>query len=191
MTGDPYVYPGSTVLRNALDIRDPDELAVLEGDLTRVRAVRLSSTRLPGGYDLAHLQRFHRELLVGLYDWAGELRSVPIAKGDLFCLPQHIESYARSVFGELARERHLTGLGREQFIARLAHHLANVNALHPFRDGNGRAQRAFFSQLADDAGYRLDWQHADRERNNGASIAAMRGDEQPMRDMLVDVVRAP
>lgn len=92
MTGDPYVYPGSTVLRNALDIRDANELAVLEGDLTRSRAVRLASSRLSGGYDLAHPQRFHRELLAGLYDWAGQLRTVPVAKSDLFCLPQHIES---------------------------------------------------------------------------------------------------
>lgn len=182
MTGDPYVYPDSTVLRNALGIRDADQLALLEGDLTRSRAVRLASSPLPGSYDLAHLQRFHRELFIGLYDWAGELRTVPIAKGDLFCLPQHIESYARDVFGELAREHQLTGLDREDFIARLAHHLANVNALHPFRDGNGRAQRAFFSQLAHDAGHRLDWQHAGYQRNDDASIAAMRGDEQPLRE---------
>jgi cell filamentation protein len=92
------------------------------------------------------------------------------------------------VFGELTRERQLRGLGREDFVARLAHHLANVNALHPFRDGNGRAQRAFFSELAREAGYRLDWQHADHQRNRDASVAAMRGDEQPLRDMLTDIV---
>lgn len=59
-------------------------------------------------------------------------------------------------------------MGREQFVTRLAHHLANVDALHPFRDGNGRAQRAFFSQLACEAGYRLDWQRADHQRNRDA-----------------------
>jgi cell filamentation protein len=79
-------------------------------------------------------------------------------------VPQHIESYARNVFGELAREHHLVGVGHEAFIARLAHHLANVNALHPFRDGNGRARRAFFCQLAREAGYRLDWQRTDHQR---------------------------
>jgi cell filamentation protein len=188
VTDDPYVYPGTTVLRNALGIRDREQLRALEGDLTRSRAARLASNPLPGRYHLEHLQRFHRELFDGLYDWAGKLRTVPIAKRDLFCLPQHIQSSAHDIFDALARERHLSGMSYEDFIDRLAHYLSNVNALHPFRDGNGRTQRAFFSQLAHDAGYRLQWQHVDYEQNNDASIAAMRGNEQPLRDMLTEVV---
>jgi cell filamentation protein len=36
---------------------------------------------------------FHQYLFAGLYEWAGELRTVVLAKTDLFCLPEHIESY--------------------------------------------------------------------------------------------------
>ncbi len=70
-----------------------------------------------------------------------------------------------------------------------AHYLSDVNALHPFRDGNGRAQRAFFAQLASDAGYRLDWQLVHTQDNIDASVAAMQGDEAPMRDLLDEITK--
>lgn len=121
---------------------------------------------------------------------AGELRTVVLAKTDLFCLPEHIESSGAEIFGKLAEEDWLRGLGRESFIDRLAHYLGDVNALHPFRDGNGRAQRAFFAQLAADAGFQLDWQLVDPQRNTDASVAAMQGDEAPMRNLLDEIVKS-
>lgn len=189
MTDDPYVYPGTNVLRNALGIRDAARLRRIDADITRLRIARLAARKLPGAYDLAHLQAFHRALFEGLYDWAGEVRTVVIAKTDLFCLPQHIASYADAVFGALARDGYLVGLELETFVARLGHHLGEVNALHPVRDGNGRAQRVFFGQLAVDAGYWLDWRRVEPERNADASMAAMRGDARPLRDLLLEVTR--
>jgi len=67
-------------------------------------------------------------------------------------------------------------------------------ALHPFREGNGRAQRSFLSQLARDAGYRLGWEHVDRDANIDAARAAADGDLAPMRallDPVVERVRRP
>lgn len=189
MSSDPYLYPGTDVLRNARGIRDPDDLRRVEADLTATRAARLATHPLPGRYDLAHLQSFHRELFSGLYDWAGELRTVNIAKADLFTPPQFIESYAEEVFGELARAQpQLRTVTQDVFVERLAHHLGNVNALHPFREGNGRTQRAFFSQLAAECGYRLRWGDVAAARNNAAAIASMRGNEQPLRDLLTDII---
>ena len=94
-----------------------------------------------------------------------------IAKGSVFCLPQHLASYAAGIFGRLAAADRLRGLNREQFIGKVAEFLADVNALHPFREGNGRTQRAFFSQLAHDAGHHIDWVRMDPGRNNAASAA--------------------
>lgn len=76
-----------------------------------------------------------------------------IAKGDVFAPPQHIASYAEESLGRLAADRHLRGLGRDEFVTKLAGYHGDINAAHPFREGNGRAQRAFFGQLAHDAGY--------------------------------------
>jgi cell filamentation protein len=187
VSDDPYVYPGTDVLRNARGIRDGAELKRIEASLTYLRSLQLASRPIPGNYDLPHLQAFHRNLFEGLYNWAGELRTVVLAKTDLFCLPEHIESYAAEIFGKLAEERQLSGLDRETFIDRLAHYVADVNALHPFRDGNGRAQRTFFAQLAAEAAYRLDWQLVDPQRNIDASVAAMHGDERPLRELLAEI----
>jgi cell filamentation protein len=184
---DPYVYPGTEVLRNNLDVRDSEELRRIEADLSNWNGLRLAAEPIPGDFDLPHLQAIHRFLFGDLYEWAGELRTVPLAKTDLFCMPEHIESYGTEIFDMLAGEKQLIGLGREAFVGRLTHYFADVNALHPFREGNGRAQRAFFAQLAEGAGYRLDWQVIDAQRNIDASAAAMQGDEEPLRNLLSDV----
>jgi len=112
------------------------------------------------------------------------LRTVSIANGSVFCLPQHLESYAADVFGRLAAADRLRGLARDPFITALAGFLADVNALHPFREGNGRTQRAFFSQLAHDAGHHIAWVRMDPDRNMAASAAAHQGDLAQLRDML-------
>ena len=82
-----------------------------------------------------------------------------IAKGAMFCLPQYIDSSAAIIFRELHDEDCLRDLSRDAFVGRLAYYLGEVNALHPFREGNGRAQRAFFAQLARSTGFTLAWQH--------------------------------
>ncbi len=99
---DPYLDPASGVLRNLLGITDAGELARVEAALSPSRLVDLERSRLPGGYDLDHLRAFHRYILGDLYDWAGELRTVSIAKGSVFCLPQHLGSYGLDVFSRLA-----------------------------------------------------------------------------------------
>jgi cell filamentation protein len=140
-------------------------------------------------YDLPHLREIHERIFGDIYEWAGQIRTVGIAKGAMFCLPQYIDSSAAIIFRELHGEDCLRGLRRDAFVGRLAHYLGEVNALHPFREGNGRAQRAFFGQLARDAGFTLAWQHLDPARNVEASAAIMRGDPEPMREMLNALVR--
>jgi len=75
-----------------------------------------------------------------LYPWAGELRTVSIAEGDPFCLPRHIESFADDTFTRLAAADYLRSLDRAEFIDGLTELLGDLNALHPFRDGNGRTR---------------------------------------------------
>ena len=188
MNVDPYVDPETGLLRNRLGVTDARTLTRTEADIARLATATIARNPIPGAYDLRHLCAFHRAIFGRIYPWAGELRTVAIAKTDLFCLPQFIESYAAEVFGNLAAEGHLRGLHQSAFVDRLAHFLADVNSLHPFREGNGRAQRAFFGQLARDAGYVLTWAGLDAKANTTASIAAMRGDESPLRDLLTNAV---
>jgi cell filamentation protein len=109
---------------------------------------------------------------------------VGIAKSDPFCLPQHIETYSAEVFGALAKERYLRGLSRDGFVARLTHYFAEVNAIHPFREGNGRTQRAFFRQLSREAGWPVDWSDLDPDRNVEASTTSLRGNNTLLHELL-------
>ena len=180
---DPYTLPGG-VLRNLLGITDPAVLAEAEADITRARLIQLGSHPLPGGYDLAHLRRFHVVIFGDLYPWAGELRTVDIAKQTPFCPARNLESYAADVFDRLQTANTLKGLQRPEFVHAAAALYADVNALHPFREGNGRAQRAYFAQLGAEAGWPLSWAGLDPEENREASVRSFLGDNAPLERML-------
>ena len=190
MTGDPYLDPRSGVFRNRLGLTERADLAAAEKRLTTARIAQLARRRLPGRYDLDHLRAFHWTIFQDVYPWAGQLRTVLIVKpGGSFCLPHQIPSTAADVFGRLATADHLRGCDRAAFLDGLVPLLAEVNALHPFREGNGRTQRAFLSQLARDSGFRLRWDAVDRDANIDASRAAADGDLGPMRALLDPVVQ--
>jgi cell filamentation protein len=185
---DPYLDLDAGVLRNRLGITDAAELARAEADFSTVRIAQLRLTPLAGRYDLPHLQAFHRHLFGDVYDWAGELRTVSIGRGALFCLPERLVAEGAAVFGGLARDRHLRGLDRPAFVRGLTDLLARVNALHPFRDGNGRTQRAFLAQLAREAGHPVHWSGIDPAVNAAACRAAHGGDTTLLHTMLDGLV---
>jgi cell filamentation protein len=137
------------------------------------------------------LQATHRYIFGELYPWAGELRTVQIAKGgNLFALPEHIGPYLATLFAELAREDRLQGLEREQLVERLTYYYAEINAVHPFREGNGRTQRAFLTRIAKGAGYPIAWARLDAECNIHAARESHRGNNSPLREMLGDLIEA-
>ncbi len=190
MSGDPYLDPQSNVFRNRLGITDRADLATAEKRFTTTRIAQLTRRRLPGRYDLDHLRAFHWTIFQDVYPWAGQLRTVLIVKaGAMFCLPHQIAPTAADVFGRLAAVDHLRGRDRAGFLDGLTPLLAEVNALHPFREGNGRTQRAFLAQLARDAGFRLRWEGVDRDANIDAARAAADGDLAPLRTLLDPVVQ--
>jgi cell filamentation protein len=186
--GDPYTDPVTGVLRNKLRLDTAEELAAAERDITHAALILIRESPVRAAYDLPHLCAIHRRIFGDIYEWAGQIRTVAIAKGSPFCLPQYIESSSADIFRALRGENSLRGLARGPFIDQLTFYLGEVNAIHPFREGNGRTQRAFFEQLARDAGFTLNWQHLDAARNIEASAAIMRGDAEPMRKMLYMLV---
>lgn len=189
MPGDPYADPATGVLRNELGLSTAAAPEAAEREITHASLILLRETPVRPAYDLAHLCEVHRRIFGDLYGWAGQVRTVAIAKGSMFCLPQYIEPSAAEIFRQLRNENFLRGLARDTFIDRLTYYLGEVNAVHPFREGNGRTQRAFFEQLADDAGFTLAWQRLDAGRNIAASAAIMHGDPEPMRKMLNELVQ--
>jgi cell filamentation protein len=123
------------------------------------------------------LEAIHRHLFGDVYEWAGQLRTIDISKGGhLFAHHAHIASAAAPIFNQLAEEKHLAGLDATAFSGRAAHYLGELNALHPFREGNGRAQREFVSHLAAAAGYYIAWEKIKQPDMLRASIQSFAGD---------------
>lgn len=165
---DPLCYPGTTVLRNLLDIEVQAELDEAEVALFLMRA----DEPLPAGdLDVAHYLSIHRHLFQDIYAWAGRIRTIRIGKGgNWFCYPEHIEKALGKAFDDYGDPEEVAALPREEFAARTAHLIAEINAVHPFREGNGRTQLAFLTLLAVNAGYEVNDDALDPERVLAAMI---------------------
>jgi cell filamentation protein len=185
---DPYCYPGTTVLKNRANLRTQKALDRFEVAMTTQRA----DEPLPAGrLSVTQYRAIHRHLFQDVFSWAGQFRTVRIARsGSAFCYPENIAREMRILFKSLARKKHLCGLSREAFAQRAAAFLTTLNAIHPFREGNGRTQTAFLALLADRAGYPLDLGKLKPKPFLNAMIASFRGDEGPLTRQIAMLTRA-
>lgn len=169
-SSDPYTYPGTDVLRNLPDIRDPQGLAAFEANATTARLAELDAAPVKGHFDNAHLKAIHKYIFQDVYSWAGEFRSVNVSKGGhLFGVAGFVESALRQTLLGLPQERYLIGAEPQAFAKRAAFYLGEINAIHPFRDGNGRAQREFIRESGLQAGFLIDWGKVTRRQMIAAS----------------------
>ena len=174
MSDDLYSYAGTNVLKNKFGITDHDELDSIERRLVRVR---LEEGVPRGAFDLPHLRAIHRHLFQDIYDWAGEIRTVEIAKdGHQFQFRQFIATGMNDVHRGLGKGGFLRGLSRRDFATAAGPIIGDVNYVHPFREGNGRTQLLYLEQLADQAGHPIDLARIDPPRWIEASRAAHDGD---------------
>lgn len=186
---DPYVWQNDDVLKNLLDIHDAAQLRKAE---LAFSSARLATLELgPRNIGLPYLCHIHRTLFQDLYSWAGEIRTIDIWLADTpFCHFEYIEKEGNALMSALEEEEGLANLDSEAFIARLSHYYCEINMLHPFRTGNGRAQRVFFEQLALHAGYLLDWDNVEPEAWRKANRAGVDGDLRPLITIFTKVVSA-
>lgn len=166
-----YCYPGTDVLKNKADIREAGALERYERGMSSLRISQLREHPVVGSFDLKHLQNIHKYVFKDVYSFAGRLRIEGIAKDNFtFALPQYMQDQAKDLFRQLKAEKNLSGLPAEKFAERAAHYMAEVNVLHPFREGNGRTQREFIRCLAHSNGYNLEWERTDPQQLLRASI---------------------
>jgi cell filamentation protein len=153
-TDDPYLYPGTRTLENRKNIRDAEELQNFESQSVLRRYLEARRHSVPGNFDTSHLQAIHRHLFQDVYDWAGQFRVTPLGKEEFiggpvtwFTAPGQVSFELDRMFRGLGRNGFLKGLNRTDFAAGTAGLLVSINRVHPFREGNGRAQRLFLEHL--------------------------------------------
>ena len=165
-----YCYKDSDILINKFDIRDVKKLKLAERKLTMLRLLELFDDPIEGRFDLAHLQNIHRYIFQDIYELSGEIRTIDIAKEHMFCNAKFIRPQADEIFLKLKKESYLGKLDNDGFIKRLAYYLGEINALHPFREGNGRSQREFIRALALRNGYVIHYDRITPKEMISASI---------------------
>lgn len=184
---DPYFWPGINVMKNRLNIREVQRLEQAAYEFSALRAATLDIGPLVRG--LPQLCAIHHTLYQDVFEWAGELREVDIYRGDTrFCHFEYIEKEGNALMQALEDEEYLAGLEFDEFVVRLAHYYCEINVLHPFRLGNGLAQRIFFEQLALHAGYSLDWRDVDPAAWSQANQAGAMGDLSELNAIFSKVV---
>ena len=163
-SGSIYYYTDVDVLRNRFNIRDAAELKRVEDDITTIRQLDLLERPVTGRFTANHLCSIHRYIFGDIYPFAGHYRRESIAKGQtIFENPNGIERKLKKLLLEIKEENYLKQTSEQDFLPRLAYYFAELNFLHPFREGNGRATREFIRQLLWVNGYSVDWSLVDVE----------------------------
>lgn len=187
---DPYCLPGTSVLNNRLGLTTDEELNEAERVLSTIAANEINFESPP--YDLPYLCRIHRQLFGEIYDWAGEFRTVDISKGTTyFCNVLRIEPEANKLFRTLAKANWFEGLNRLELVTAVAEFFGDLNMIHPFREGNGRAQRILFEHIVINAGYQISWWAVEEEEWVQANIDAVTCDYRAMTEILERCIGEP
>lgn len=168
-------YEGTTCLINKLDIHDEGLLDKTEASIVLAKLSYLDLHPIEGNFDLTHLCNIHRFLFSDLYEWAGQLRKVNISKkGTVFAPAEQIEAMANACFDRIDKID-FSSLSRSELVAETADFYNTLNIIHPFREGNGRAQRAFFTMWLRAHGYDINFADMEEDAFMIATIWAARG----------------
>lgn len=178
-----FFYPNSTVLKNKLNLRTQPALDDAEAVLFAVRYAFLDIAAIR---DFEEFKRIHAVLFGDLYTWAGQVRTYTTGRGAApFAMPEFIEPEMARRFQRIVADARLTSPDLEIFSSAAAEHAAEINAIHPFLEGNGRMTRLFiqgYAQAAD-----LDFSSALIAREDwyaGAETSFLRADYGPLAALI-------
>lgn len=183
---DPYQAVDHPVLRNLPNLTDPNALEAFEA----LSVLQRSEEPLPqGALDAEHFKAVHHHLFQDVYDWAGQPRTIRIFKdGSPFCYPESFDQELRRIFSWVSIHDYLTGLSPQAFAKDAAWFLSELNAVHLFREGNGRAQSAFLAMLAAEAGHPLDFDRLDPEAWMAAMIVSFYNGTGPLAEQIESLI---
>lgn len=186
------------ILPNLPGFSDPAELAEYERRMAAIRIgeLEMHPQRVSGQFDFPHLQRIHQYILQDVYPWAGSLRAAGQDTGAQglgipHCRPEFLHAELDRVFAAIADRPPPRG-DQERAVATVAEHWGELTAVHPFRDGNSRTQRYFFTEYMSEAGWSIDWQTVDATALHAARyVAVVTTDSTYLAESLRPAVTAP
>ncbi len=171
-----------------MNIRDEKQLACMESHITLAKISMLEFNPIEGHFDFEHYKAIHKYLFEDLYEWAGTIRTVNLSKkGTSFVKCEDIQHIAEACFNRLRNADFFRGLDKKRFVENIVDFYCVTNNLHPFREGNGRTQRVFLSQLANFAGYELNFSDIDTDRLMIATIHASNGIDSYLKSVFEEI----
>lgn len=185
-----YIDPETGVFRNKLGAKTQAQLDKSEADITYaiIATLEQGSRVKKLIFNAQLLRELHEEIFRDIYDWAGELRKEVISKGNsTFAHPDHIARCLEDALKGVEQDSRLNG-SREDLVEALSEYYGELNAVHPFREGNGRAIRTFLFLLAHKHGHTIAWGEMDPDENIRACTLAMSKDMSAMTKMLSKLV---
>ena len=169
-----YCYPDSNLLKNKLNIRDNKLLKTAEEEITLIKQMELLKNPIKGNFTKTHLLNIHKFIFEDIYSFAGKIRREQISKADtMFYPPNLIDRELDKVFAKIKEKNMLKETDEEKVFDNLAYVMAELNIIHPFREGNGRSIREFIRLMAKRMGYNLNWGNVDKEELLEASILSV------------------
>ncbi len=185
---DPYCYPGTDVLINLLDIQNQEELSEAEAAFSaeRYRIYQAQELFLES-FNLKHLQQLHHHLFQDLFSWAGQIRTVDITKDSTrFCTYTRIPVESNKLISNIPQLS--TIKETSELLENIADLFCELNLIHPFREGNGRAQRFFFEELMFVLGYEVTWPQISKKEWIEANIAGINMDLEPLKRIFSQTI---
>ncbi len=180
-------YAGTNCLINKFNIQNEEQLAKIEASITLAKSAELERNFISYSFDFEHYKQIHRYLFEDLYDWAGKVRTVDISKkGTNFISAENIEVVANACFDRLKSHNYFRNVDFEDFVENIVDFYCSTNMLHPFREGNGRTQRIFISQLIRFCGYDINFSEIDTDELMVATIHSANG----ITDYLKEIFKA-
>ena len=169
-----YCYPGTNVLKNKLNIKDNKLLKTAEEEITLIKQMELLKNPIKGNFSKTHFMNIHKFMFEDIYPFAGKIRREQISKADtMFYPPNLIDRELDKAFDKIKEKNMLKEFDEKKIFDNLAYVMAELNIIHPFREGNGRSIREFIRLMAKRVGCDLNWGNIDKEKLLEASILSV------------------
>lgn len=184
-----YTYKNTNVLKNKLGIKNEKELKNADTNIVTKKLQEIKLEKFERTYDEKHFKFIHKFLFEELYEFAGKYREENILKENFrFSQFEYIDENIKKILKKIDLEK-LKIEDFEKQIEDVSEIMTDLNVLHPFREGNGRAIREFIRELLEDMGYEINFFNIEYEEIIEASKYAV-FDETKQKNLLKKYIKS-